>query len=699
MRLRLKPAAVSPQIRRILYITMSNLGDAVMALPAFDFLKRECPSARVTVVAAPRTRCLFEHHPGVDELIVFDKHSSLKEKIALYGRLRRAGFDVIVDLKNSFYSWGLKARYKSPASPRYPSWARHDYQRHLLKAAMALRPHPSGPVRQEEFREWDCCRNPSFISRKDTDSLLNLLTGHGLETGNFVLLVPGSRSDMKKWNGAGYAQVAGELQERYRKKVVIAGERSEEPVARQIASAVSEPVIDLCGKTSLGMLCALILRAELVVGSDSGALQIASYLDRPIVGLYGPTDPDRYGPWSSHSIAVRKNVLCAPCSQAACLRRDHACMKTILPYDVLLAVKLILEGKEERFRDRRYRRILVARTDRLGDVLLSTPALRALRDRYPSSFIAVMVSPYTRSLVEGNPYVDEVIVFDKDKEKGLLATLAFSRRLARFSFDLAIVLHPTFRVHLVTFLAGIRDRIGYDWKAPYFLTRALPHRKQEGLKHEMEYNFDLLREAGVDETCVQMHIPLDKASEERMEDFFNRVVAGGPGPVIALNPAASCPSKLWPVEKFARLSDELQKQLGARVLVITDAAHRSISEQLFNLVSIRPVDCSGMFSVSELASLLKRCSLLISNDSGPVHMAVAVGTPVISIFGRNQPGLGPRRWGPVGPRDIALHKPAGCSPCLAHDCQKGFECLASIGIEEVLEHAKSILAESSGQRH
>lgn len=678
------------EIKKVLYITMSNLGDAVMGLPAFDFLRRECPSARITVVAAPRTKCLFEHHPDVAELIVFDKHSPLKEKIGLYWRLEKGNFDVIVDLKNSFYRWSLKARHKNPCYMSYPAWSRHFYKKHLLKAVRALR---KGPVSEEEFKELDGYRNPSFIGRQDTQKLYRLLEDRGIKDEAFFLLVPGSRSFLKQWSAEGYAKLVGELHQRYGKKIVIAGDESDREFSSRITRGNNgQYIVDLCGKTSIGMLCALIMRSSLVIGSDSGCLQIASYLDKPVVGLYGPTDHGQYGPWSSCSVAVRKNVICSPCSDPDCRSKDHACMKTILPYDVLLAARLVLEGKTERFTESRYRRILVSRTDRLGDVLLSTPALKALRERYPSSFIAVMVSPYTSQIVQGNPYIDEVIVFDKAGLNGFFSTLAFSRRLAKYRFDLAVVLHPTVRVHFIAFLAGIRERVGYDWRAPYFLTKAVPHRKHEGRKHEIEYNFDLLKEVGVEEASAEMYMPVDQASENLIEDFLKRLRLDDGGALVALNPAASCPSKLWPVEKFARLSDELQRRLKVKVLVVSDAAHREISEKLFNIAALRPVDCSGMFSLRELACLFKRCGLLISNDSGPVHIAVAVGTPVISIFGRNQAGLSPSRWGPVGPFDAVLHKPpSSCEPCLAHDCKKGFQCLSSISVEEVIDCAEKIL--------
>lgn len=679
-------------VNKILYITMSNLGDAVMGLPAFDFLRRECPTARITVVAAPRTKCLFEHHPDVAELIVFDKHAPFRDKIALYQRLKKANFDVVIDLKNTFYRWALRSRRKNPLLSRYPSWVVHFYQKHLFKAVSALR----GPsVTADEFRELDGPRNPSFIAHKDSEALLELLRGDGVRIGEeFVLIVPGARSSLKKWSVRGYAQVIGELQKKYGKTVVMAGDQSDEIFGREICAQLASPVVNLCGRTTLGELCALVLRAQMVIGSDSGALQIASYLDRPVIGIYGPTDYRYYGPWSSRGIAVRKNVLCGPCSRAHCATGAHACIQTITPFDVLLAVRLMLEGKQERFRREYYRRILVVRTDRIGDVVLSTPVIKVLREHFPSSFIAMMVSPYTREIVEGNPYLDQVIVFDKDgAHRGLWSMLKFSHDLARFSFDVAVVLHPTLRVHLVTFLAGIAERIGYDRKGFYFLTRPLPHKKQEGTKHEVEYNFDLLKALGIDDVSRELYIPLKRESDDFVADFLRRLGVGEKERLVAVNPAASCPSKLWPAQKFAGLIDRVQRELGVKVLVVADAAHRSVSEQIFNLVKTRPVDGSGQFSLSQLASLFKRCELLISNDSGPVHIAVAVGTPVISIFGRNQAGLNPRRWGPIGPRDAALHNPQACLPCLAHDCRKGFMCLNSIAIEEVMGHARRILRE------
>jgi heptosyltransferase-2 len=680
--------AQTPEIKKILYITLSNLGDAMMALPAFDFLRRECPQSQITVVVGPRTRCVFENHPDVGELIVFDKHAPLKDKIRLFLRLKRAKFDCIIDLKNTFYRWGLRAAYKNPAWIKYPHWCQHSSQKHLYKAIVALRGHA---IDEEHFEELNTRRNPSFILNQDFETVSNLLAGYGiLEGQEFALIVPGALSSLKRWAKDGFIEVGREIIRKYGLKVVVAGIAEERGLVDTVVAGIGEGAIGLCGRTTFGQLAAVVLSAKLVICNDSGVLHTASYLDKLVIGIYGPSDYKEYGPWSKRGLAVRKNVICAPCGKAHCVR-NRECIETITPFDVMLGVRLILEGDEARLKESRYRRILVARTDRIGDVLLSTPVLKALREHYPMSYIAMMVAPATKDIVEGNPYIDKVIVFDKDKSRGLFSTINFAKRLKKDGFDIAVILHPTVRVHLLAFLAGIKERIGYDRKGPYFLTRTIAHRKQEGTKHESEYNFDLLEPLGIYNVQRELYMPIRSSSQRVVEELLEQAGITPQETLVAINPASSCISRRWPLSKFAQVIDGLAARQGVKVLIIADTQHRNISEELLSLTQSMPLDFSGRFDLSGLASLFKRCRLVISNDSGPVHMAVAVKTPVISIFGRNQPGLSPRRWGPLGPADIFLHKKTECEPCLAHACTNSFKCLEAISVEEVLAHAERIL--------
>lgn len=680
-------------IKKILYITMSNLGDAMMGLPAFDFLRREYPQAKITVVAGPRTACVFRHHPDVGELIVYDKYASWHSKRDLFFQLKAQGFDMIVDLRDTFYRWGLKARYKNPGRMNYPAWAQHSSQKHLLKAIVALR---GALPSQEEFDEMNSRRNPSFISRQDQADIDELLTDKNLARAEeFVLVAPGARSSLKKWHKEGYAEVIRELRQKQGAQVVVLGDQDDQPLIREIVSASKADVLTCSKSLTFGQLCAFILRSKLIICNDSGVLHIASYLEKSVIGIYGPSNEREYGPWSKHSFVVRKQLLCAPCEKASC-RYERACIKTIRPYDVLLAARLMLEGREVLPQPHRYRRILVTRTDRMGDVLLTTPVLKALRMHYPTSYIAMMVGQHARDLVEGNPCVDEVILLDKDKKhKGFWGTLALADALKKKGFDLAIVFHPTVRVHLVCFLAGIKERLGYDRKGAYFLTRTVPHKKQEGLRHEVEYNFDLLKYLGIMEVEHELTMPVNARSEQMVEEYLTQAGVDADDLLVAVHPTAGCRSRCWPTVKFAELIDRLSCLAAVKVIVVSDKVQRAVAQQVMRLATRSHIDGVGQFNLSELASLFKRCALVVSNDSGPVHMAVAVKTPVISIFGRNQPGLSPRRWGPLGAFDVVLHKKTDCRICLAHDCRQQFKCLEAIGVDEVLVHAARLLGQKS----
>jgi heptosyltransferase-2 len=333
------------------------------------------------------------------------------------------------------------------------------------------------------------------------------------------------------------------------------------------------------------------------------------------------------------------------------------------------------------------------RTDRLGDVLLSTPAVKALRQNFPQSYIAMMVSPYTKEEVDGNPDIDEVITFDKEgKDKGWLGGLKFAAALRKKKFDLVLILHPTRRMHILMFLAGIRRRLGYDRKFKFLLTDRIRHTKQSGAKHESEYVLDFVRYLGIRPEDKALFMPLSPESEKWARDLFNSLGIQDKDKILAIHPTASCPSRIWPAERFARVADILAEKYGFKVVVVSGAKDMQKAQEVIKNMHQAALELSGRTSVSQLASVLKRCQLFISTDSGPMHVACAIGVPVITIFGRNQAGLSPRRWGPLGKNNRVLHKTVGCQVCLAHNCSKDFACLKAVTVEDVLQAAEEILS-------
>jgi len=348
------------------------------------------------------------------------------------------------------------------------------------------------------------------------------------------------------------------------------------------------------------------------------------------------------------------------------------------------------------------KRLLVIRLDRIGDVVLSTPVLEALRSAFPHLYLAMMVRPACEELVKGNPNVNEVPLYDKDgAHHNLLQTIRFAWWLRRYRFDTALVLHPTNRSHWIPWLAGIPVRIGYNRKSAWLLTHRLPHRKQEGARHETEYTLELLAPFGIVPQSPVPYVPIQPSAAQRVEAILKEWLIQPTDRLVAIHPSASCRSKRWMPERFAQVADRLIVEQGVRMCLVAGGGDdaRATAEVLQCMQRKEAVlNLGGQLSIGELAPLFHRCALLISNDSGPVHIAAAVGTPVVAIFGRNQPGLSAPRWGPLGRGHIVLQKDVGCVTCLAHACDIEFLCLTSLSIEDVYRAAVSVLKQAASDQ-
>lgn len=330
-------------------------------------------------------------------------------------------------------------------------------------------------------------------------------------------------------------------------------------------------------------------------------------------------------------------------------------------------------------------RILITRTDRIGDVALSTPVIKAVRDKFPKAHIAFCVQPHAVGIVSGSPYLNEIIIYDKKNEhKGLWGIVGFIFKIMKKRFDIAMILHPTNRMNLTCFLAGIPKRVGYNRKMGFLLTDKMPHTKQEGKKHEVEYTLDVARYMGIEPKGTELYIKVGEDVKKDVEKLFSEYGIAKDHKIIAIHPGASCPSKRWSAKNFSDLADRLVNAYGVKVIVLGGKDDCQYSKRVVEKAKSSLIDLTGKTDISLLAGILSRSSLFVSNDSGPVHIAVSVGTPVIAIFGRRDCGLSPKRWGPRGDHDVVLHKDVGCVVCLAHKCDKGFKCLEAITVDEVI---------------
>ena len=337
--------------------------------------------------------------------------------------------------------------------------------------------------------------------------------------------------------------------------------------------------------------------------------------------------------------------------------------------------------------------ILVVRTDRIGDVVLSTPVFEVLRKQFATAHISVLVTPKTREIVEGNPFIDEVLTFDKDGEhRSWWKTFLFSRQLRKKRFDIAVILHTTNRVVLLSYLAGIPERIGYERRLAFLLTKRFADSKKAGQLHEIDGNLELLKKGlGIQDleyTCL--YFPLREIPKQTVQERIDSCKLERKQ-YVAIHAQASCPSKCWPKTYFRDLIQQIVANLKLAVVIVGGVLDEEIIKGLPPQVTESVYNLSGKLSIGELGWVLKWARVFVSNDSGPVHISVAVNTPCISLFGRKDPGLSPRRWRPIGEHDIVFHKDVGCEACLAHNCIRQLQCLRSVTPDEVYEKVEELM--------
>jgi lipopolysaccharide heptosyltransferase II len=299
--------------------------------------------------------------------------------------------------------------------------------------------------------------------------------------------------------------------------------------------------------------------------------------------------------------------------------------------------------------------ILVVRSDRMGDVVLTVPAIRALKRAFPAARVSVWLDVSTRPLLDGLPFIDEILVADKNR--GWLGYLSFVFMLWRKRFDLAVVYHTKRRTNVACALAGIPVRLGYkNNKHGGLLTHPVNDRRHWGEKHEAEYCLDLLREIGVESRYLALELARNAEAERWADDCLAREFHGKP--FLVLHPDASCSTRCWPASSYAALVDRLAVS-DIRIMIVGALSASACAHEIISRTSYPLCDMTGKTSLAQMVSLFRRAKAVVSNDSGPVHVAAGVGTPIVSIFLRNQPGINPERWKPLGPKSRVVVPPKG----------------------------------------
>ena len=336
------------------------------------------------------------------------------------------------------------------------------------------------------------------------------------------------------------------------------------------------------------------------------------------------------------------------------------------------------------------RRILLVRTDRLGDVVLTLPMLPFLRTRYPDAYIALLLNRYTGEIVEGNPYVNELIWYDHGS--GLIPFAKMCRIIDDRHFDAVVVVHPTPRLAWLMFRTGIPERIGTGYRYYSFLfnRKVFEHRKN-AKRHEVEYNLSLLKELDcVADGKPEFYINIPAAAESRVHELLTSLNVDASRKMVIIHPGSGGSARDWPAESFGLLAMQLGNDQANQIIVTGQEHDAKQVEQVVRSAGGNTVPIVGKLHLKELTALIKSASLFVSNSTGPLHIAVAVGTPVLGFYPQIT-AMSAARWGPyTGKRKVLVpNKPIDCSECVnGGPCA----CMASIAVSEAYSAASSLLS-------
>src|SRR3989338_2631927 len=310
--------------------------------------------------------------------------------------------------------------------------------------------------------------------------------------------------------------------------------------------------------------------------------------------------------------------------------------------------------------------ILIVNVNWLGDTLFATPFIRAVREKYPAAHIAVLTHPRCYEILEGNPNINEIIIYDERKQhRSLLRRFSIISYLRSRRFDTAFILRKSLSRTLLLLFSKIPNRGGYRSKRAGFLLTKRVDVPRKAL-HKVEYFLNLAKAAGIETRNKNYEISISERDTERAEKILRDAGIKDKN-FIALNAGGNWGPKRWPVENFAELGDKIFEKL--KVPIVLTGAEKDImlAKDISGLMKHKPFILCGKTGLKTLGAIFKKATCVISNDSGPMHIAAAARACVIAVFGPTSPEL----TGPYGDgRYIVLHKDIGCKiPCYDTKCE------------------------------
>jgi heptosyltransferase II len=334
-------------------------------------------------------------------------------------------------------------------------------------------------------------------------------------------------------------------------------------------------------------------------------------------------------------------------------------------------------------------RILVVNVNWLGDVIFSSPVFKALKDHYPEARISCLAAPRVREILESIPSVDEIIIYDEEGDhKSPFAKLRLIRELSGKHFDAAFLLHRSLTRALLVFLAGIPRRVGYDTKnRGIFLTRRIKALDADSL-HRTDYYLNVLESSGVPARDRVTSLDVCAPAESEVHSILKSHGVDEKDFVIVVHPGGNWNLKRWPPVNFNLLISHLMRDPRTKVIITGAESDKGLADEIAASLARKPVNLAGKIGLRQLIALARRADCVISADSGPLHIASSVGTPVVGIFGPTDPGVtGPRGSG----SSVILRYDVGCNrrPCYYLQCPDNI-CMQAVSVQKVLDAVEQI---------
>ena len=347
------------------------------------------------------------------------------------------------------------------------------------------------------------------------------------------------------------------------------------------------------------------------------------------------------------------------------------------------------------------KRILVRGPNWLGDAVMCEPALRGLRRLFPDAQIALLVKPAVADLFAGHPALTRVLTYDSmGRHAGLSGKWVLSGQLRRQGFDLAVLLQNAFEAAFLTFLAGVPRRYGYATDARSLLLSdpvAVPDRRM--LVHQVRYYWDLLKPLGLTGDPPTPELVVFPEEEQAMAGRFAQGGLTATDVVVGINPGSTYGgAKRWLPERFAEVTERLcrticeSREQQVSVVIFGAKGEERLGHEIAARLPSRSLVLSGATTIRELMAAVKRCSMLFTNDTGPMHIASAFQVPVVAIFG-------PTDWrttAPFGSAHAIVRQPVDCAPCLLRECPIDHRCMTRVSVDQVYEAATKQVAGLSG---